>query len=215
MLSYRQLALADLPVVMRLQETVRRELPDLRIFQCEDEPYYARAIGGWGAGFGAFDGATLAGFGIVTFPGAHAENLCHDVPRLAIDPTEVAHLDGSAVDLRYRGLGIQQRLSVLRIAFAADRGARHFLMTVSPFNPPSLRNHLNGGGFQVRALKQKYQGQWRLILHRELDCEEPTTMGRRESCRLDDLDGHARLLDAGLAGIRLVQREGEWWVAYE
>ena len=214
-LSYRQIELADLPSLMGLQELVRQSLPDPQMFQCEDEAYYARVIAGSGAGFGAFDGQVMAGYGIVTFPGVHPENLCHDVPALTVDPTEVAHLDGSAVDPRYRGLAIQQRLSVLRVAFAADRGARHFFMTVSPRNPHSLRNHLNGGGFHVRALKQKYGGVWRLILHRELDSEEPTTVGEQARCPLEDLDAHQKLLDAGFAGIRLVEYGGGWHIAYE
>src|SRR5215472_3793945 len=76
MLSYRQLELRDLPSLLALQEVVRRSLPDPQMFQCEDEPYYARVIAGSGAGFGAFEGPVLAGYGIVTFPGVHSDNLC-------------------------------------------------------------------------------------------------------------------------------------------
>jgi ribosomal protein S18 acetylase RimI-like enzyme len=215
MLTFRQLALADMPALLELQEIVRQNLPDPHLFQCEDEQYYARVIAGTGAGFGAFDGKIMAGYGIVTFPGVHPENLCHDVPHIGIDPTEAAHLDGSAVHVSYRGLAIQQRLSVLRIAFAADKGARHFLMTIAPGNPHSLRNHLNGGGFRVRAIKQKYGGLWRLILHRELDSEEPTSVGEREYCGLSDIEGHRRLLEAGFSGIRMVNHESGWQLAYE
>jgi len=215
MLSFRQLDLADLPALLELQATVRQALPHPHLFQCEDEAYFVRVIAGSGAGFGAFDGAALVGYGTVTFPGVHAGNLRHDVPHLAIDPTEVAHLDGSAVHPAYRGLAIQRRLSVLRIAYAADKGARHFLLTISPMNPHSLRNHLNGGGFRVEALKQKYGGLWRLILYRALDCEEPTPVGPSERCALEDLESHQRLLAAGFSGIRLVSHEGVWQLSYE
>lgn len=215
LLTFRQLDLGNLPALIQLQEAVRRCLPHPQVFQCEDEAYYARVLAGSGAGFGAFDGSELAGYGIVTFPGVHPENLCHDVPRIGIDPTEVAHLDGSAVLPLYRGLSIQPRLSVLRIAYAADKGARHFLMTVSPLNPHSLRNHLNGGGFRVRALKPKYGGKWRLILHRELDSEEPTSVGEREICGLEDIDTQLQLLDRGFSGIRLANQDGAWRMAYE
>jgi hypothetical protein len=215
MLAFRHLVVDDIPALLELQETVRRALPHPHIFECEQGPYYTRILAGSGAGFGAFDGAALVAYGIVSFPGVHPENLCHDVPRLAIDPTEVAHLDGSAVAPVYRGLALQQRLTVLRIAFAAEKGARHFLMTVSPLNPHSLRNHLNGGGFRVEAIKQKYGGVWRLILCRSLDSEEPTTVGERDSCALADIDSHQRLLADGFSGIRLVNHEDGLRIAYE
>jgi hypothetical protein len=215
MLIFRQLDLSDLPALLELQDTVRRALPDPQLFQGESEAYYARVIAGSGAGFGAFDGYSLAAYGIVTFPGVHAENLCHDVPHLEIDPTEVAHLDGSAVLPAYRGLAIQQRLSVMRVAYAADKGARHFLMTISPMNPHSLRNHLNGGGFRAEAIKQKYGGLWRFILYRSVDCEEPTSVRERETCPLEVIELHQRLLAAGYSGIRLVNRETGFHLAYE
>jgi len=137
------------------------------------------------------------------------------VPHLAIDPAKVAHLDGSAVHPSYRGMGIQRRLSVLRVAFAADRGARHFLLTVSPANPHSLRNHLNEGGFRVRAIKQKYGGLWRLILHRELDDDAPSLSGRRECRRLDDIEGQQRLLAAGCCGVQVLGGATGIELAYE
>ena len=113
------------------------------------------------------------------------------------------------------GLAIQQRLSVLRVAHAAAKGARHFLMTISPLNPHSLRNHLNGGGFRVDAIKQEYGGLWRLIVYRALDVEEPTSIRERESCPLEDIQAHQRLLATGYSGIRLVNREGGFRLAYE
>src|SRR5579859_6323630 len=103
MLSFQQLQLSHLAALLELQDDVRRSLTDPNLFQCEDEPYYARVISGTGAGFGAFDGPVMAGYGILTFPGVHRDNLCHDVPHLGIDPTEVVHLDGSAVHPSYRG----------------------------------------------------------------------------------------------------------------
>jgi ribosomal protein S18 acetylase RimI-like enzyme len=205
-----QLNPADLPALMEVQEIVRQSLPDPDLFQCEEESYYTRAMAAGGAAFGAFDGDRMAGFGLVIFPGAHPDNLCRDLPDAAIDPREVAHLDGSAAHPAYRGHGIQRRLSELRMAYAAERGARHFLMTVSPGNPHSLRNHLNHGGFRVQALKRKYSGVWRLILYRGLESEAPAVPGPWECCRLDDLEAQRRLLAAGLVGVRLVSREDVW-----
>lgn len=214
-LSFRQLDRADLPALLQLQETVRQCLPGPDLCQFEDESYYARLFAGCGAGFGAFDSAAMAAYGIIAFPGAHPENLCHDVPDLALDTAQVAHLDGSAVHPAWRGLSLQQQLSALRIAYGAGKGARHFLLTVAPMNPYSLRNHLNGGGFSVRAIRRKYGGLWRLILHRPLDSETPAPVDQRECCRLDDIQAHQRLLAAGFSGIRLVSRENVWHLAYE
>ncbi len=95
-LSFRQLDRADLPALLQLQETVRQCLPGPDLCQFEDESYYARLFAGSGAGFGAFDSAAMAAYGIIAFPGAHPENLCHDVPDLALDTAEAGHLDGSA-----------------------------------------------------------------------------------------------------------------------
>jgi len=214
-LSFRQLDLADLPALLQLQETIRQCLPSPDLYQFEDESYYARLFAGRGAGFGAFDNGAMAAYGIIAFPGAHPENLCHEVPHLALDTAEVAHLDGSAVHPAWRGLSIQQQLSALRIAYGAGKGARHFLLTVAPMNPYSLRNHLNAGGFSVRAIKQKYGGLWRLILHRALDRQAPASVDQRECCRLDDVEAHQRLLAAGFSGTRLVSREDVWYLAYE
>ena len=215
MLRLRQLDLDDVAALVELQEIVRRALPDPQLFQCENESYYAGVIAGTGAGFGAFDGDIMAGYGIVALPGDRPDNLCHDVPFFRIDPADVAHLDGSAVHPDYRGKAIQQRLSELRIAFAAEKGARHLLMTVAPGNPHSLRNHLNMGGFRVRAIKRKYGGMWRLILHRELDCGEASGAGRREFCRLEDIEAHRRLLAAGFLGVRVVEGGNGWELTYE
>lgn len=215
MLSFRRLELSDLDALLELQETVRRGLPRPDLYQTEDARYLTRVIAGSGAAFAAFDGERMAAYGVVSFPGVHADNLCYDVPRLMIDPTEVAHLDGSGVHPEYRGLGIQQNLSVRRIGYAAEHGARQFLLTVSPHNPYSLRNHLNGGGFRVHAIKRKFGGVWRLILYRPLNCEEPTAFGHRSWCEIGDIEGHQRLLASGLTGARLVQRGAAWYLAYE
>src|SRR5947199_8723730 len=119
MLSFRRLDVSDLPALLALQEAVRLRLQDPDLYQTENEAYLGRIIAGSGAAFGAFDGNQLVGYGVVSFPGVHADNLCYDVPHVTIDLTEVAHLDGSGVDPDYRGLGIQQRLSVMRVGYAA------------------------------------------------------------------------------------------------
>ena len=214
MLSFRQLKPPDLSSVLEVQEIVRRHLADPTLYYSDDKEHFARILDGAGAIFGAFYGDTLAGYGVVAFPGNAAENLGFDVPHLRIEPEAVAHLDGSGVRPERRGLGIQRTLSEMRVRYAADRGATDLLMTVAPANYFSLRTHLNVGRFQAHGLKRKYGGLWRLVLHRPVSL--PATAAPEASgwSALEDLEGHRRMLASGGFGFRVAYHDGVWRMAY-
>ena len=72
-----------------------------------------------------------------------------------------------AVHTDHRGKGLQRKLARAHLVLAEDLGYHHILCTVSPKNPKSLSNMLSCG-FLIEALRPKFQGWFRFILHKDL-----------------------------------------------
>lgn len=80
----------------------------------------------------------------------------------------VGHLDGVAVDPRFRGLGLQRALSARRVALALSHGRRHLLTTVAPWNMYSLRNCLALGFRVVRTQPMFAERHMRHLMYRDV-----------------------------------------------
>lgn len=198
--------------MMALQEQVVIGLPDPNLFMPIDEEFVVKHIRHAGVAFGLSDGDRLIAYGLLIVP-ASDENLSRELPACEIDPKDVAHMEGCVVHPAYRGLGIQRRLTQLRLQFALEKGIGHVLSTISPKNLHSLHNHINCNGFKVRNLKLKYSGKWSFILHRRVHTAEQSLIPD-DWCSLDDMDRLQRIFSLGLVGATMDANGGRPQLGY-
>lgn len=191
LLITRRLGLHDISAMMALQERVVLELPDPHLFMANDSEFVVKHLGDPGVAFGVSDGDRLIAYALLIAP-ASDEDLSRDLPHREIDPQDVAHLESCVVHPEYRGLGIQRRLTQLRLQSAMESGIGHVLSTISPKNLHSLHNHINCNGFKVRNLRSKYSGMWRFILHRKVKTAQQSLIPDG-FCPVDDIDRLQRI----------------------
>jgi hypothetical protein len=211
----RALSEEDLPELAAFHDLIHANLPHPHVLRRDSPSYLGRNLHEAGRTFGAFgedDGALIA-YAALAFPKADSSNLCFDLPSLAIVPDDVAVYDGSAVHPAVRGRGLQDRLNTLRRDHAVRIGAGHLLGTVSLLNPYSLRNHLDQG-FVVRAIREKYGGMLRLIIHHDLNSAfVPDNLAERD-CELGDPIQHRAALASGYVGFRAQAQSNKWFLTY-
>lgn len=171
-LVWRRLGPSDLDAVERLhRQALRGTGPD--IVKPETPDFFARLLGGRGAGIGVFDDAHLIAYGLIQ----------HDLPAYddprplvgAAPGVAVVKLSGASVDPAYRGRGLQRALIAARVTLARENadGALPLLFSTSaPANVPSWTNLLSER-FAVRAVKLYYGGHPRYVMVREGDAPLP------------------------------------------
>src|SRR5699024_1882774 len=116
---------------------------------------------------------------------------------------KVAHLETTVVHPDYRGNNLQHRLGTIMIDLATQKGLTQLTCTVSPLNYYSLRNNMNNG-LKIKALKPKYGGMLRYILHKKLNTD--TDYGKKLdtiNIFMEDIEEQIRLLKNGYIGFEL------------
>lgn len=110
----------------------------------------------------------LAGYFLVIYPGAGAENLAADLGFSAAKQKKTAHMESCCVREEYRGSGMEK--DFLRIAEQCIDGKKYkYLMgTVSPSNAASVKS-FEDCGYQVVRTQEKYGGLLRHIMMKEKD----------------------------------------------
>jgi hypothetical protein len=142
-------------------------------------------------------------------------NLGVDLKFSAPELGKVIHLQASAVHPAYRGNALQRRMIDAHMSVIKNLGFEHVCCTVSPKNPISLRNVL-AAGFHIKALKPKFEGWWRFIMHN--NTLRPETFGG-EVIKINgsDIQGQLDLLERGFAGAKmnfLSDRHEDYEISY-
>ncbi len=191
---WRELDIAHCDAVNRLHRAALADVPDKNLVRPEKPAFFAAILSGEGRTIGAFCEHTLIAYGVLQYqlePG--------DDPRPELDlgtATPIAKLAGASVTQSHRGRGLQAELIRRRVALAESLGYSHQFSTSAPGNWPSWCN-LVSQGFQIVALKMKYGGLLRFLLHHGPSAPlEPTV----ELCRSDDTEHLRALLSAGWRG---------------
>ena len=223
-LEMKFLNIAYMPKLMILETIIAENLPSQEIFLLHDQDFFRMSVSQPNSTIGIFAGDDLIAYSILRIPRssdqAMPDNLGMDINLPPEDLIKVAHIQAMAVHPDHRGNGLQRKLARAHLALAEDSGYHHIFCTVSPKNPKSLANMLSCG-FLIEALRPKFQGWFRFILHKDLKkshiSSPEDTDGRAEqiAISINDLEGQQSLLRRGFKGSRIVAHSGIIKVIYE
>lgn len=206
----RLLEPADLDQLIELNRILLAALPHPHVFRAYPEDFLEMNIVSRGRTIGAFFDGRLIAHALLYFPGDDDANFGYDIDLPREERLRVAHFDGSGVHPDFRGSSLQRTLNDLRRAYAASLGFCHIMVTVSPLNPHSLRNHMDGTALEIRAAKMKYDGMERFTLHRDLRIPLRPTGGTSSTIGqivgLTDFARHQSLLAIGWVGATFIDR---------
>lgn len=213
----RRLTPDDLDDLHALHRVILASLPHPHVLRADERDFLALHLEERGRTFGAFIDGRLMAYAALSMPGPDSDNLGRDIGLTEEQARRVSHHDGSGVHPSLRGSSLHATLNDLRYALADASGYTHVMGTVSTFNPFSLRNHLKGG-MVVRDIVVKYGGMARLIIHRDLRAPwhvPAADIAPRQTCPIEDIDGHRHCIDSGLWGVAVTRdADGTFLVEY-
>lgn len=109
----------------------------------------------------------IAGFLLVHFPGTSSDNMARYMNLAQSEYDHVTYMDSAAVDPKFRGNHLQQRLILQAEEELKGTPYYHLMCTVHPENQYSL-NNMKKLGYQVVAKDRMYGGLPRLVLYKRL-----------------------------------------------
>jgi len=160
--TVRSVTEADLEAVLRLQETVRLDLPDLAFLCTATRAELADSIQN-DLCLGVFDGGRIVAFTILIVNRSCPGNLGQ---KLGFPPEECVTFEIVFVHPDCRGLGMQRFFIEERERYARRLGAKRGFSTVAPKNYFSLNNIL-GAGFSIYDRREMYGGMDRYIMMKQ------------------------------------------------
>jgi ribosomal protein S18 acetylase RimI-like enzyme len=187
--------------IFLLQESIIRSLPEPEIFKGHDKDHLQELLLQERSAIGVLTDDGLIAYNLIHVPLDDEDNLGTDLKFSDSELKRVIHMQASAVHPAYRGNFLQTRMIQTHLAVIRGLGFEHVCCTVSPRNPISLRNIL-AAGFQIRALKPKFNGWWRFIMH--YNASLPAAFGGEEiKINGSDIHGQLNLLDRGFSGFEI------------
>jgi ribosomal protein S18 acetylase RimI-like enzyme len=198
--------------MMELQEIIVQNLSDKEIFRTHSMSYFREHFQVENSVIGVFTRDGLVAYNVLYFPGLDSDNFGIDInlPKEELD--KVVHLETVAVHPAYRGNLLQRKMEAVHLNIIRDMGYEHVCCTVSPKNHPSLQN-IFSNGFVIEALKIKFGGRLRYIMHRNLS--HPSAIGPEEfRIESSNIDGQIDLLKRGLLGFRMLKLSAGFMISY-
>lgn len=198
--------------VLELQEIVAKRLDDKEIFRLTIIEEFRDLLCQDSSAIGVFTDEGLIAYNIISIPSEFAENFGADICLPKEELKSVVHIKAVVVHPAYRGNGLQRRLAQVHLDVVRGRGYEHVCSTVSPKNLISIENHF-ANGFVIKAIKMKYGGMLRYIMHKNL--VRPFFPGENAvSIKVDDIDGQRRLIDVGLSGFKAQYHVDDFRIEY-
>lgn len=198
--------------IVNLQDIIIHKLSDREIFRTQHADYFIDHLSMENSAIGTFTDDGLIAYSFLYFPGERRDNFGADIDLPREEMTNVVHLATVAVHPSYRGNSLQSKMQGIHLEVAHRMGYEHALCMVSPKNRPSLQNMFSQG-LIIEALKIKFDGRLRYIMHKNLSC--PSIIGSEEvRIKSSDIEGQIGLLKQGLLGFRLVQLSDGHDVSY-
>ncbi len=193
---------ADLDAMHALHRCSIADLPPQAV-KPESREFLDSLLRGRGRVLGVWDGDVLVAYGVLQH-----DLLPDDDPRalLGLAPTQpLVKLAGAAVDVRWRGQGLQRALIARRLDWA---GTQAVFATAGPSNPASWRSLL-ACGLLVHALQRRYGGLVRYLLARVPGQRFDGNAARARTLDSDALDEQQRLLHQGWRGVAPGREPGQ------
>lgn len=185
--------------ILRLQELIRQHLPSPDIFRIDTEEYLAAQFMRPESVIAAVCKGEVIAYSIASFPKTNGDWFGADFEASQTDLKLCAHLETTAVHPCFRGNGLQRKLNGHHLSFLKDSGILYVCCTTSPKNFYSMRN-LFSHGFMIKALKPKFGGLMRYILHKDFRVIERSWRDV-VSISIEDIQKQQELLTEGYCGI--------------
>lgn len=199
-LEWGELAPADLPTVVALHHAALADLPRQGIVNPEKPEYFESVLAGDGHILGVRSSGRLVAYGILQCRIAADDGAWQELGLPVGGP--LAKASGCAVASAQRGHGLHRELTRRRILMAEAKGITDLYATSAPANYPSWRNLL-ANDFEIVAVKLKYQGLLRYILHRSGSRRGAVSSRSPAPVRwlaVDDVAEQQALLETGCRG---------------
>lgn len=164
---------SHLKEMLALQDFIKNELSDKRVFVPDDKDFLLKQVlmPNRGRAIGVFVNHSLIAFRTITFPGKNHHNLGRDLKLTPQNLMKVAHLESTVVHPFFRGNGLQAKMLMPTLDIIKASGYSYVLVTISPFNYPSLSTIIKAN-FLIRDLKSRggvYNGKIRCLLFKDLN----------------------------------------------
>lgn len=190
-----------------LQQSVYDGLPNKDVLAVDQPEEILAGLKSGGFIIGIYNSMQqLIAYRYVAIPQNEKHNMGHDLHLPYREMHEVAHLETTIVHPDYRGNGIQSKTLQAAFPILKDKGMKHVICTVSPFNFFSLMNIMKNG-LKIKVLTKKYghnldgsDGLWRFILHRNLHEQDSSAYKSLISVGLDRFNVQMSLLEKGFVG---------------
>ena len=151
----------DVDKIMKIMNgAVDKTKPDW--YAIDDRDFVYRHINDEGFTLLAFCKCEIIGFIIVRFPKLNGDNLGMYISLDNEELLKVAHMESVAIDKKYIGLKLQQRLMIAAEKLINKAGYKYIMATAHPDNKFSV-NNLNALNYKIVAEDIKYGGLTRLI----------------------------------------------------
>ncbi|MCJ7445556.1 MAG: GNAT family N-acetyltransferase [Methanotrichaceae archaeon] len=197
----RFLDISFLEEIISLQNTICQNLSNWEIYRPSSADFIRSLSEQEHSIIGVLTYKDLVAYSMIYLPGSGMENLGRDIGLLENELEKVAHLQTIAVHPSYRGNSLQTKLAQHHLNIIKDMGYEHVCCTVSPMNPISLKNIMSLG-FIIRALKVKFGGYMRCIMHKNF--HQPFNINAEEFILIgNDIAGQVNLLNKGYLGFKM------------
>ncbi len=212
----RLLTAADSETVYTLYQQVIAAIDPVHL-RPVDRDFFIAHSGEQGYTLGVFikPDETLIAYGVLALEETALADLGLDVGLTVQQWTQAVKLDGVGVLAPWRGNGLQQRLLAGRIMIANALQRPHLLATVAPANTASCHNALRFG-LHIKALKNKYEGLLRYVLHRDQRQSVQFAVTDSQRIALTDLVAQQQVLANGAWGYHLERdaNQQHYWIHY-
>lgn len=196
--------------IMALQQVIVRNLSRPDMLASFSRDFMKAHLGAQGFVIGVWVESRLIAFRNVYYPSRDDTewNLGLDMGFSPETLRQVANLQMVCVHPDYRGNALARKMNRVALYLLKKLGRRpQVCATVSPHNVWNIRILLNSG-FYIRALKRKYGGKLRYIVHQNLQSPSPEFDGSAVWVSCDDMQRIEALLCAGYLGVSIAKDNG-------
>lgn len=198
---------SNLKEILALQAFVHANIRDHRLFVPDSGDFLKKFVlpPTRGKAIGVYVEDELIAFRTISFPGNSTSNLGRELNLVSSQLLKVVHLESTVVHPLYRGNRLQARILVPSLNYIKESGYEHVLVTISPYNYPSLSTIMKAG-FTIKALKSRggvYRGKVRFLLGKNLLEVSPPQYNETLSIIQSSISKQQNVIEKGYVGFGL------------
>lgn len=209
-----RLTMEDLPQIIQLQSKVKNTLTSSDFLSPLSEEAYTSILTGSGFMVGTFVEEKMIAFRAMLYPVLDEDHLGIDAGLPLTDLSKVIYSEITIVDPDYRGNGLQNYMGKL-VMKEIDRDKFYYVCaTVAPMNIPSIKDKFSLG-FQIVALKEKYEGMLRYVFMRDLSVSYQNRVYDEEKLvSAQEIEEQQTVIQRGFKGTAIKRIDGSCYLLY-